>query len=34
MGEDLTNLIRRNPLPAVLVGIGIGYLLARATSRS
>jgi hypothetical protein len=30
MAEDLTNLIRRNPLPAVLVGVGIGFLLARA----
>jgi hypothetical protein len=34
MGNDLTNLIRRNPIPAVFVGIGIGYLLARATTRS
>jgi F0F1-type ATP synthase assembly protein I len=31
MGRDLTNLIRRNPIPAMLVGVGIGYLLARAT---
>jgi ElaB/YqjD/DUF883 family membrane-anchored ribosome-binding protein len=31
MGEDLTNLIRRNPIPAVLVGIGLGFLLARMT---
>lgn len=30
MGEDLTDLIRKNPLPAVLVGLGIGFLLARA----
>jgi hypothetical protein len=29
--EDLTNLIRRNPIPALLVGIGIGFLLARST---
>jgi len=34
MSEDLTNLIRRNPIPALFVGIGIGYLLARSTSRS
>jgi hypothetical protein len=35
MGEDLTNLVRRNPLPAVLLGIGFGFLLARAiTPRS
>lgn len=31
MGEDVTGLIRRNPIPAVLIGIGIGFLLARAT---
>lgn len=33
IGDDLTNLIRRNPFPALLVGIGFGYLLARATRR-
>lgn len=27
--DDFTNLIRKNPIPAVLVGIGIGFLLAR-----
>jgi hypothetical protein len=32
IGEDLTNLIRRNPFPALLVGIGIGFLIARATT--
>ena len=31
IGEDLTNLIRRNPIPAMLVGIGLGFLLARMT---
>jgi len=31
IGEDLTNLIRRNPFPALLVGIGVGFLIARAT---
>lgn len=31
IGEDVTNLIRRNPFPALLVGIGIGFLIARAT---
>ncbi len=30
MGEDLTDLIRKNPIPAMLIGVGIGYLLARA----
>jgi len=32
IGEDVLNLIRRNPLPALIVGIGLGYILARATS--
>lgn len=31
IGEDVTGLIRRNPVPAVLIGIGIGFLIARAT---
>jgi len=34
IGDDLTHLIRRNPIPAMLLGVGIGYLLARSTSRS
>jgi len=34
MVDDMTEVIRRNPIPAVLVGIGIGFVLARATSRS
>jgi hypothetical protein len=29
--EDLGNLVRRNPIPALLLGIGIGYLIARST---
>jgi hypothetical protein len=32
MAGDLTNMIRKNPLPAVLIGVGIGFLLARVTS--
>jgi len=32
MGEDFTNMIRRNPIPALLLGIGVGFLLARATT--
>ena len=31
MAEDFTGLIRRNPIPAVLVAIGLGFLIARAT---
>ena len=30
--NDLTDLIRRNPIPALLVGIGFGFLIAQATS--
>ena len=33
MADDLTDLIRRNPIPALLVGVGVGFLLARATTR-
>jgi hypothetical protein len=29
VGEDLTNLIRKNPVPALLVGAGVGFLVAR-----
>jgi hypothetical protein len=31
MAEDVTELIRKNPIPAVLIGIGFGFLLARLT---
>jgi hypothetical protein len=31
MAEDVTEVIRRYPVAAVLVGIGIGFLLARVT---
>jgi hypothetical protein len=34
IAEELTNLVRRNPIPSVLIGIGLGYLIARATTRS
>jgi len=35
LAEDVTRLIRRNPLPTLLVGLGVGFLIARAmTSRS
>jgi hypothetical protein len=32
--EDVTNMIRRNPLPAQLIGVGVGFLLARAMTSS
>jgi F0F1-type ATP synthase membrane subunit b/b' len=31
IGGDLTDTIRRNPIPSVLVGVALGFLLARAT---
>lgn len=31
MADDLSDMIRRNPIPAVLVGIGIGFMLAQLT---
>jgi len=33
MIDDLTNVIRRNPVPAVLIGIGLGFLIGRALRR-
>lgn len=30
MAEDVTKLIKRNPVPAVLIGVGIGFILGRA----
>jgi ElaB/YqjD/DUF883 family membrane-anchored ribosome-binding protein len=33
MFEDVTNLVRRNPIPALFVGIGLGFVLARLTVR-
>lgn len=33
IGEDLTALIRGNPIPALLIGVGVGILLARVARR-
>jgi len=30
--SDMTNLIRRNPIPAILLGVGFGFLVARSMS--
>jgi len=30
VAEDLTEMIRRNPVPAILIGIGVGFLIGRA----
>jgi len=32
MAEDLTDVVRRNPIPSLLIAVGLGYLIARATS--
>ena len=32
MGQDLGAVIRRNPLVSVLIGVGLGFMLARLTS--
>jgi hypothetical protein len=32
MAEEVTNLIRRNPVPALLIAFGAGFLIARATT--
>jgi hypothetical protein len=34
MLDDVAVMVRKNPIPAILVGIGVGFLLARTTSRS
>ena len=33
IASDVTDLIKRNPIPALFVGIGIGFLLAQALRR-
>jgi hypothetical protein len=30
MAEDVAGVIRRNPIPALLVGVGLGFILARS----
>jgi ElaB/YqjD/DUF883 family membrane-anchored ribosome-binding protein len=32
MMDDVTGLIKRNPVPAVLIGLGIGFLVGRVLS--
>jgi methyl-accepting chemotaxis protein len=34
LGKELTALVRRYPIPSLLVGVAVGFLLARATTRS
>jgi hypothetical protein len=33
IGNDVTDLIKRNPVPAVLLALGLGFMLACATRR-
>jgi hypothetical protein len=33
IATDLTNLVRRHPVPAMLAGLAVGYLIAQATHR-
>jgi len=32
MAGDVTEMIKRNPIPALMFGIGLGFILARLTS--
>jgi len=34
MMDDVTGLIKRNPIPALLIGLGVGFLIGRALSSS
>jgi len=34
IADDVTNLIRRNPFPALMIGVALGYLIGRITTRS
>jgi len=33
IATDLTNLVRRNPIPALLCGVAVGFVLAQTTRR-
>jgi hypothetical protein len=34
IAADVTQMIRRNPFPAMFVGVALGFLIARVTARS
>lgn len=34
MLDDMGEIIRKNPVPTLLIAVGVGFLLARAMSRS
>jgi hypothetical protein len=31
IGQDLTNVVRKHPVPALFLAMGVGYLIARST---
>jgi len=33
LAKEVTNLIKKNPLPAVIIGLGLGMMLGRITRR-
>lgn len=33
VADEITDLVRRNPVTTLLVGVGLGFLLAKATAR-
>lgn len=33
IAADVSDLIRRNPVPAMLIGVGLGFLIAQASTR-
>lgn len=32
MACDVTNMVKKNPIPALFIAVGVGFLLARSTS--
>jgi ElaB/YqjD/DUF883 family membrane-anchored ribosome-binding protein len=34
MFQDVTNVIRRNPIPALCIGFGLGFLLGRTMTKN
>jgi ElaB/YqjD/DUF883 family membrane-anchored ribosome-binding protein len=34
IAEDVTDIVRRHPLPAIFIGVGLGFVLARMTMSS
>jgi len=33
IADDITNTVRRHPVPAIMIGIGLGFLLARTFAK-